>query len=70
MLQHDKRIVHRNRLLDWTESNTTIYRDVQFSGSTIKTITRPRKMHLVTSFYIINILGLCLHYSEISCHEI
>ena len=40
MLQHDKRIVHRNRLLDWIESNTTIYRDVQLSGSTIKTITR------------------------------
>ena len=34
------RIVHRKRLLDWIESNTTIYREVQFSGSTIKTITR------------------------------
>lgn len=34
------RIVHRKRLLDWIESNTTIYRDVQFSSSTIKTITR------------------------------
>ena len=34
------RIVHRNRLLDWIESITTTYSDVQFSGSTIKTITR------------------------------
>ena len=34
------RIVHRKRLLDWIESNTTIYREVQFSGSTIQTITR------------------------------
>ena len=27
-------------------------------------------MQVVTSFYIVNVLGLCPHYCEIKCHEI